>query len=70
MTVSIRRIGDICLRCVYYSNPYNHVGSCWRYPTSVERSETDWCGEFTRDRAKAELTIKLPMTPVVKGDKK
>ena len=49
--------GEHCSDCRFFVN-HEYMGVCRRYPTHVNRSKNEWCGEFSL--AKQTLT---PVNP-------
>lgn len=37
--------GEHCSDCRFFVN-HEYMGVCRRYPTHVNRSKNEWCGEF------------------------
>ena len=56
---------DTCLSCKFFITG-GQLGSCHRFPQSLNKSPSDWCGEFifaNVARTKDELTPEPTQTP-------
>ena len=49
-----------CIECKWYSGTVNDTyGLCKRYPTTQNKTQHDWCGDFVSKVAVEELVQKL-----------
>ena len=56
---------EICKSCKFFSIG-DVLGTCHRYPQSLNKHENDWCGEYTEDQSRITIEfvkheIKLDM---------
>lgn len=57
---------DTCANCKWYEKAVSIIGTCRRYPTTVAKSASDWCGEYS-PRPVYDIATDTVVTPKRRG---